>query len=65
MQPLLDALRRLQDRELTVAGVIAALHRRMVLPLIERQLRLDEMTPEASMESSRMASAALSTDVLL
>jgi hypothetical protein len=37
----------------------------MVLLLIERQLRLDEMTPEASVESSRMASAALSTDVLL
>lgn len=32
---------------------------------MERRLRLDEMTPEASMESSRMALAALSTNELL
>jgi hypothetical protein len=36
-----------------------------VLLLADRRLRLDEMTPEACMESSRMASAALSTDEVL
>jgi hypothetical protein len=35
------------------------------LPLVERRLRLDEMTPKASLESSQMASAALSIDELL
>lgn len=33
--------------------------------MVERRVRLDEMTPKASMESSRMALAALSTDELL
>lgn len=33
--------------------------------MAEWRLHLDEMTPEASMESSRMASATLSTDELL
>jgi hypothetical protein len=36
-----------------------------VLPLIECQLYLDEMTPKAAVESSRMSSAALSTEELL
>jgi hypothetical protein len=65
MKPLLDALWRLRDRGLTEAGFIAAFHRKMVLPLTECRLRLDEMTPDASMESSWMASAALSIDELL
>lgn len=33
--------------------------------MAERHLRLDKMTPEASVESSWMASIALSTDELL
>jgi hypothetical protein len=49
---LLEALRKLRDRGLTAAGVVAAYHRRRVLPLADRQLRLDEMTPKASVESS-------------
>jgi hypothetical protein len=61
----LDALRRLWEHGLTAVGVIAAFHQRRALPLIEHQLRLDEMTLDGSMESSRMASAALSTDELL
>ena len=48
-----------------MVGVIAAFHRRRVLPLTERQLRLDEMTPDVFLESSWMASASLSTDELL
>jgi hypothetical protein len=35
------------------------------LPLADRQLHLDEMTPEASMESSHMASVVLPTNELL
>jgi hypothetical protein len=35
------------------------------LPLANRWLRLEEMTPEASVKSSRMAFAALPTDELL
>lgn len=45
--------------------VVAAFQHRTVQPLVERRLRLDEMTSKASMESSRMTSAALSTDELL
>lgn len=65
LRPLLDALWRLWDRGLTAVGVVAAFYRRRVLLLIEHRLRLDEMTSNASVESSRMASAALSTDELL
>jgi hypothetical protein len=50
---------------LTAAGVVAAFHRRRVLPLVERRLRLHEMKPEAEVESSRMPSATLPTDDLL
>lgn len=56
---------RLRDCGLTAAGVVAAFHQTRVLPLVERWLRLDEMTSGASVESSWMASAALSTDKLL
>jgi hypothetical protein len=49
---------------LTAAGVIAAIHRRRVLPLAERRLPLWEMTPEADVEGSRMSSDPLPIDVL-
>jgi hypothetical protein len=58
----MDAQRRLLDRDLTMAGIIVVF---TVMPLIECRLRLDEMMPEASVESSRMASAALPTHELL
>jgi hypothetical protein len=61
----LDALWWLQDHSLTAAEVIAAFHRLRLLPLTGRRLRLDEMTPEASVESSQMALVALPTDELL
>jgi hypothetical protein len=32
LQPLLDALQKLRDDGLTAAGVVAAIHRRRVLP---------------------------------
>jgi hypothetical protein len=62
---LLDALRKLHNRGVITAWVIAAFHCRRVLPLVERRLRLDEMMLEASMESSRMALDALTTNDLL
>jgi hypothetical protein len=65
MKSLLDVLWKLQDRCLTATRVVAAFHQQRVLPLIDRWLRLDEMTPEASVESSQMASTVLPTDELL
>jgi hypothetical protein len=46
-----------------MAGMVAdAFHRRRVLPLTQRQLRLDEMTAEASLEGSRMSHESLPFD---
>jgi hypothetical protein len=63
-RPLLKALEALRKGGLTAAGVIAAIHRRRVLPLAERRLPLWEMTPEADLEGSRMSSDPLPFDVL-
>jgi hypothetical protein len=65
LKPLLDTLQRLWVCGLTAAGVVAMFHRQRVLPLTEHRLHLDKMMPEASVESSWMASAALPTDELL
>jgi hypothetical protein len=62
LEPLLDTLRRLRQRGLTAGMVAAAFHRRRVLPLTQRRLRLDEMTPEASLEGSRMSHESLPLD---
>jgi hypothetical protein len=64
LQPLLKALEGLRKGGLTAAGVIAAIHRRRVLPLTERRLPLWEMTPEADLEGSRMFSNPLPVDDL-
>jgi hypothetical protein len=48
-----------------VTGVFTAFHKRRVLPLTEHRLHLENMTLGASVESSRIASAALSTNELL
>jgi hypothetical protein len=42
--------------------VVAVFHRRRVLPLTQRRLRLDEMTPEASLEGRRMSHESLPLD---
>jgi hypothetical protein len=65
LQPIMRALQKLQDEGLTAAGVVAAIHRRRVLPLAERRLRLLEMKPGVDLEGSRMSSTSLSTDDLL
>jgi hypothetical protein len=64
LEPLLKALEVLRKGGLTAAGVIAAIHRRRVLPLAGRRLPLWEMTPEADLEGSRMSSDPLPVDVL-
>jgi hypothetical protein len=45
LQPLLKALEELREGGLTAAGVVAAIHRRRVLPLTKQRLLLSEMTP--------------------
>jgi hypothetical protein len=64
LQPLLEALQRLRDGGLTAAGVVAAIHRRRVLPLAERRLPLLEMKSGVDLEGSQMSSAPLSADDL-
>jgi hypothetical protein len=64
LQPLLKALGELRKGGLTAAGVVAAIHRRRVLPLTERQLPLWEMTPETNLEGLRMSSDPLPVDDL-
>jgi hypothetical protein len=42
--------------------VAAAFHRRRVLPLMQCRLRIDKMTPEVSLEGSRMSHESLPLD---
>jgi hypothetical protein len=65
LQPIMHALQKLRDEGLTTAGVVAAIHRRRVLPLVERRLRLSEMMSGIDLEGSRMSSTSLSADDLL
>jgi hypothetical protein len=64
LQPLLKALEELRKGGLTAAGVVAAIHRRRVLPLTERRLPLWEMTPGVGLEGLRMSSDPLPVDDL-
>jgi hypothetical protein len=64
LQPLLEALQELQDGGLTAVGVVAAIHRRRVLPLADRWLPLSEMMPGVDLEGSQMSSVPLFADDL-
>jgi hypothetical protein len=64
LQPLLRALEELREGGLTAAGVVAAIHRRRVLPLTGRRLPLWEMMPGVDLESLQMSSDPLPTDDL-
>jgi hypothetical protein len=64
LQPLLEALEKLREGGLTTAGVVAAIHRRRVLPLTERRVLLSEMMPGVGLEGSQMSSAPLPADDL-
>ena len=62
LQPLLEGLQRLRDRQLTAAVVVAAFHSRRVLPLMARRRRLFEMRPDDSIEGIRLSASALSNE---
>jgi hypothetical protein len=64
LQPLLKALEELREGGLIAAGVVAAIHRRRVFPLMERRLPLWEMTPGIDLEGLRMSSDPLPVDDL-
>jgi hypothetical protein len=64
LQPLLKALEELRKGGLTAAGVVAAIHRRRVLQLMERRLPLWEMTPGVDLEGLWMSSDPLPIDDL-
>jgi hypothetical protein len=57
-------LQELRDGGLTAAGVVAAIHRRRVLPLTERRLLLSKMVPGVDLEGSQMSLVPLSADDL-
>jgi hypothetical protein len=59
LDSLLDALKHLAGRGLTAGCVLANLHHRQVVPLMERQLRIFEMSEDAdpiALEESRLLS---------
>jgi hypothetical protein len=64
LQPFLKALEELREKGLTAAGVVAAIHRRRVLPLMERRLPLWEMTSGVDLKGLQMTSDPLPTDDL-
>jgi len=63
--PLLEALERLRGRSLTAAMVVAAFHRWRVLPLMARQQRLFEMTPDEPIDGIRLSAITLSDEEVL
>ena len=65
LQPLLEGLERLWDRGLTAAVVMAAFHRRRVLPLMARRRCLFEMRPDEPLDGVRMSTVALSDEEVL
>ena len=65
LQPLLEALERLRGHSLTAAVVVAAFHRRRVLPLMARRQRLFEMTPSEPIDGIRLSAVALSNEEVL
>ena len=65
LQPLLEGLERLWSRCLTAATVVAAFHRRRVLPLMARRRRLFEMRPDESIVGIRLSANALSDEEIL
>ena len=65
LQPLLEGQERLRSRGLTAAVVVAAFHRRRVLPLMARWQRLFEMTPDEPIDGIWMSAVALSDEEIL
>ena len=65
LRPLLEALERLRGRSLTAAVVVAAFHRRRVLPRMARRQRLFEITPDEPIDGIQMSTVALSDEEIL
>ena len=65
LRPLLEALERLRGHSLMAAVVVAAFHRRRVLPLMARRWCLFEMRPGEPNEGIRMSSSALFDEEIL
>ena len=65
LEPLLEGLARLWGHGLTAAIVVAAFHRRRVLPLMAQRRRLFEMKPGEPIKGTRMSSSALSDEEIL
>ena len=65
LDPILDAMKRLRLEGLSAALVLSAVHRRRVLPLMSRPLRMDKMGPGVSsrdLEACRMSNVAMADD---
>ena len=65
LNPLLNALKKLRLEGLSAALVLSAVHRRQVLPLMSRPLRMDKMGPGVSsrdLEACRMSNEAPADD---
>jgi hypothetical protein len=65
LDPLLAALQQLRLRGLMAAAVATVFHRRRVMPLCQRRLRLDQITLEASLEGSQMSNESLALEEVL
>ena len=65
LQPLLRALERLRSHGLMAAVVVAAFHRRRVLPLMARRRCLFDMTSDEPIEGVWMSAVALSDEEIL
>jgi diphthamide synthase (EF-2-diphthine--ammonia ligase) len=65
LDPLLAVLQQLRLRVLMAAAVAVDFHRRRVMPLCRRRLRLDQMTSEASLEGTRMSHESLALKEVL
>jgi hypothetical protein len=54
-----EALKRLADKGLMAAAVIANFHQQRVVPLMEKKLAIFQLTPEAAPDGSRMSKRLL------
>ena len=63
LEVLTNTLQGLARKGLTVAAVIANFHRQRVIPLMERNLTIFDLTPEAPSAGSRTSYVLLPRDV--
>ena len=63
LEVLTNTLQRLARKGLTAAAVIANFHRQRVIPLMERNLPIFDLIPEAPYAGSRMSNVLLPHDI--